>query len=84
MQADHLCSYLLARDNGDLKQGDCNADARKLLGYIICILNIESTLFHEKNECNIRDRKEKSNDSTCLYFTTRRKSRKFNVFDGNK
>lgn len=34
MQADHLCSYLLARDNGDLKQGDCNADVEELWGYI--------------------------------------------------
>ena len=32
----------------------------------------------------MRERKEKNNDSKCLYFTTRRKSRKFNVFDGNK
>lgn len=48
MQADHLCSYLLARDNGYLKQGDYNADAEKLLGYIVCILNIESTLFMKK------------------------------------
>lgn len=72
MQADHLCSYLHARDNSDLKQGDCNADAEKLLGYIVCILKIESTLFHEKNECNKRERKEKNNDSMFLYFTTRR------------
>ena len=84
MQADHLCSYLLAGDNGDLKQSDCNADVEKLWGYILCILNIESTLFREKNECNMRERKEKNNDSTCLYFTTGRKSKKFNMFDGNK